>query len=282
MRNYRRLIPGLFILAVILSLCACEKRASREKGPEERILARINGYKMTVSDFNNEKKPFLNYAQIQEDPAKLKDQILRQLITRQLLLQEAQKLNLDKEKAFMKEIENYWKQALLTSLLRNKSDELKGKIEVTEREIEREYGSMQRRLLVESVSLSDAQSALKLSAAKEDFDAVKQSLSREIISDAGSQWWEYKDMSRAFKDAVSDLNKGKICQPFKENGYWQVVRIIDVESQSLEPLENMKHEIMEQIKNEKVAQNLEAWVNKLTKEAQIKIDPKVLEDTKLN
>ena len=62
------------------------------------------------------------------DPAKARAEALDELITKKVLLQEAQAHNFDNDKKFMKEIELYWEQALLKLLLRSKIDELSKKV----------------------------------------------------------------------------------------------------------------------------------------------------------
>jgi hypothetical protein len=61
------------------------------------------------------------------------------LIEKEVLLQEAQRLAIDREKDFMKSIENYWEQALLRILLERKSKEISGLIHVYDNEIEAYY-----------------------------------------------------------------------------------------------------------------------------------------------
>jgi peptidyl-prolyl cis-trans isomerase C len=68
--------------------------------------------------------------------------MLDELITKKILIQEAQKQNFDKDRAFMKEIERYWEQALLKLLLKKRSDELGRGIEVKESEVMEAYGQM--------------------------------------------------------------------------------------------------------------------------------------------
>jgi hypothetical protein len=264
----------------MIFLSSCERRTVPAK--DDPLLARINAYRMMASDFNDEKKPFLNYVPLQDDPATLKGQILTQLITRQVLLQEAQRLDLDKDTAFMKDIENYWKQALLTSLLRRKSDELGDKIVITDDEAAEEYAAMRRKFQVEIVSVRHEQTALSLSGAKEAFETVKQSLGPDLVADLSGEWWERKDMSMAFRGAVAKLDKGDVSQPFREGEYWQVVRIMDVAIEPLDPLETMRPDIIKQIRKERVAKELEAWVDRLMRQAEIKIDQKVLSELKLN
>jgi len=66
------------------------------------------------------------------------------MITRNVLLQEAQEQNFDKDKAFMKEIEKYWEQALLKLLIKKKSAELARTIRVTDEEVKAEYDRLAR------------------------------------------------------------------------------------------------------------------------------------------
>ena len=56
-----------------------------------------------------------------------------------MLLQEAQRQAIDREKGFMKSIENYWEQALLKILLERKSREISGLVHVYDNEIEAYY-----------------------------------------------------------------------------------------------------------------------------------------------
>ena len=61
------------------------------------------------------------------------------LIEKEVLLQEAQRQGIDREKGFMKSIENYWEQALLKILLERKSREISGLVHVYDNEVEAYY-----------------------------------------------------------------------------------------------------------------------------------------------
>ena len=61
------------------------------------------------------------------------------VIERELLVQEAQRLGLDRDPAFMHSIERFWKEVLIKLLLDRKGREISGEVQVYEPEIEAYY-----------------------------------------------------------------------------------------------------------------------------------------------
>ena len=107
--------------------------------PDKKVAAEINKYKMTVEDIRYE---FKNAPYDEADLLKTekgRKEYLGGLIEKEVLLQEAQRHGIDREKDFMKSIENYWEQALLKILLERKSKEISGLIHVYDNEIEDYY-----------------------------------------------------------------------------------------------------------------------------------------------
>jgi len=105
----------------------------------DKVIAQINKYKMTEEDFKYE---FKNAPYDEVDFLKTEKgrrQYLDGAIEKEVLLQEAQHLGIDREKDFMKSIESYWEQALLRILLERKSKEISGLIHVYDNEIEEYY-----------------------------------------------------------------------------------------------------------------------------------------------
>lgn len=127
----------LFLLITLFSLIVgC---SSGNNNAENRIVAQINKYKMTMDDLRYEFKnaPYDQAALLKTETGR--KQYVENLIEKEILLQEAQRQGIDREKDFMKSIENYWEQALLKMLLERKSREISGLVHVYDNEVENYY-----------------------------------------------------------------------------------------------------------------------------------------------
>jgi len=129
------------VLLIILVFCFICSGCSREGSNDKEVVAQINDYKMTVNDLRYEfdNVPYDNAELVSTESGRR--EYLDMLIERELLLQEAQERGIDKEKDFMKSIENYWEQALIKLLLQRKSKEISGSIHVYDDEIKEYYDS---------------------------------------------------------------------------------------------------------------------------------------------
>ena len=128
------------VIAIIVSgivFFGCGRRL-QEKGEEAQVVARINSYELTVRDFKDEADITLSSIELSGDPLKVKEDFLEDMITKKILLQEAQKENFDKDKAFMKEIERYWEQALLKLLIKKKAAEIAKNVTTQDKDIRNE------------------------------------------------------------------------------------------------------------------------------------------------
>lgn len=123
------IVAGL-TLALILSYgCAQEK--------QKKIILRVNNFKMTAEELEEEIKE----AGIPDSP-QARQKFLEDLINRKLILQEAERLGLDKEREFLKAIERFWEQSLLKVMIDRESKEIANQISVDDREIEKCYNEM--------------------------------------------------------------------------------------------------------------------------------------------
>jgi peptidyl-prolyl cis-trans isomerase C len=121
----RNIIIFTAIATLFITGAGCGKKPA---GLDGKIVAKINNYELTAEDFNDEARLTLSNKLLSEDPKKAKEELLDEIITKKVLLQEAQRQNFDKDKAFMKEIERYWEQALIKLMVRKKLDELGGDV----------------------------------------------------------------------------------------------------------------------------------------------------------
>ena len=126
----------VFLCILLFSfLAGCSAGSS----PDKKVVAQIDKYKMTIEDLKYEFKnaPYDEIALLKTENGKKK--YLEGIIEKEVLLQEAQRQGIDREKDFMKSIENYWEQALLRILIERKSREISNLTTVYDNEIEEYY-----------------------------------------------------------------------------------------------------------------------------------------------
>jgi hypothetical protein len=104
-----------------------------------------------------------------------KEKFLKDLISRKLLLQEAEQMGLDKEPEFLKEVERFWEKTLLKNIIYRKSKELSGEVSVYEDEIRAQYEKMIKEGLAEGTY-------------EEMYDRIKWQLLREKQAAAFNEW----------------------------------------------------------------------------------------------
>lgn len=121
-----------FLLVVFVAGCS---RVSKEK----EILAKVNNYEITRQEFEEE---FAQSSSGMTDTVESRKEFLENLINRKLILQDAQRQDLDKDKAFLKMIEKFWEQSLLKLCLDKKSKEIAGSNFVNDKAVEEAYQKM--------------------------------------------------------------------------------------------------------------------------------------------
>ena len=167
-----------FIILGLISVFGCAKEKS------ENIALRINQFVMSAEEFKEE---FKNSSYFVE--GKDKGKFLDDLVNRKLLLQEAERMELDREQDFLKEIELFWEKTLLKSVVNQKSKEFAGKSLVGEDEIRSRYDIMAKEGLTDETF-------------EELYAQMKWQLLREKQTIAFNHWLE-----KLHKEARLEVNK---------------------------------------------------------------------------
>ena len=130
-----------FLLGVLLGVGIVSVGNRERKDPLlDRVVAKVNDYTITVRDFNQEARElapvFKNVSSL--PPQMIKSHILDDMVRREVLLEEAQKLNIDKNGGFMKQVENFWRLSLIKELISRKTNELSGQIKDPDPNVKRQ------------------------------------------------------------------------------------------------------------------------------------------------
>lgn len=165
------------LLFLLLSLVCC----SDEKTVGSKILARINDYHLTLDEFQYQLAAELELDKDFKLTEEAKREFLEGLIKKELLIQEAKRLKLDRKERFVRAIERYWESTLIRDLMDLKGKEIDEKIFVSQEEIEERYKGMK--------------------AAEEEFPPLEEMQGR--ISNELKE----KKKTRMLKEWISDLSK---------------------------------------------------------------------------
>ena len=266
----------LLIITSLLFASGCKKVPAKDK----QILAKINNYEMTVSDFKDEARLRRNNNNLSLDEGEAREQLLKDLINRKILIQEALKLNFDKDKSFMREIERYWEQALLKLLFTNKSEELSRTIRVDDAEVSQAYDKMKKKLFAQFIVLSDKSAAEKLSQATTNFQEAKDSLKDFIVQET-TEWWDWSDLPKGIEDILFSLKPAEMSKVFAYADNWAMVRVLKEETVELGPIQKLAPHIRDKLLRQKKTEALDHWVDSVTKKAKVKINQQLLKETKI-
>lgn len=263
------------VILMMLLITGCA-----EKKKEEKIVANINNYKLTVEDFRYESNEISNAGRVLGEMPVTKRDVLNALITKEVLLQEAVRQNLDKEKDFMGSMELYWEQALLKNLLAGKSQDIAKETVVYEDEINRYRNNMKDKIKAKVIVFSEEKYANKAMKEKDNaLAAWEREPQKFAISYAiPSKWYSLEEGQSPLEYGIFMADRAGGKGVVKMNGKWALVIIEDIAPNDIGTLSALKREeIMRRIRAVKGRESMEQWIELLRRKARIKVDEKVFD-----
>ena len=137
MRRLNLFLSMTTAIGLVFALSGCTQKPAEAR--VEKPVVTINKLQLTGEEVKQE----INQASLAIHEAvntkEAEPEWLSSLIERELLVQEAQRLGLDRQPDFMRTIERFWKEALIKLLLNRKGQEIGDQVHVYEPEIEAYY-----------------------------------------------------------------------------------------------------------------------------------------------
>jgi len=127
-----------FLIAISFFLFCC----GQEQKKEGDVLAKINDYELTLLEFEYQLVEELEMDKDFKLTKEAKKEFLDQLIRKEILIQEAKKLKMDRRQKFIRTIERYWESTLIRDLMELKGKEISKRTSVSEEEIRARYEKM--------------------------------------------------------------------------------------------------------------------------------------------
>jgi hypothetical protein len=191
MKHCSKFIPsalGVFVSAALILFSLVFAGCGSEPNPASRDTAiQVNDWRISLAEFNDLLR-FEVYADPEIDLTQdSRTAFIDYLIQKELMIQEAARLKLDRKEEFVRTIQTYWESTLVRQLLDLKTEEFKKKVLVTENEIDAYYAENKDRF--DGVPTAEAREQIaqsltssKLSAKMEEWiDFLRQNA--EIIID---------------------------------------------------------------------------------------------------
>lgn len=271
------LLMAGFVLLISQAL-ADEKKTTKiaDPKPVPGTIVTVNGVAIT-SVILDEAVANITAQGAQSSP-QLREQVLNELIVREVLSKEAIRLDMDRTNNFKKKMEEARKSLLAESLWADYAS----KHPISEKEEQAEYDRQKKLLgggestpqyLVSDISLeseADAKAAIQRIQKGEDFAKVAESVSRdETTKHKGGQigWVLPAQIAPLISNVMSNLGKGKSnTAPIQTQTGWHVIRVDDIRDFKLPSFEETRQQLKQSLQN----QQRQKFVDEQVKKAEIK------------
>lgn len=228
--------------------------------PEEGVLALVNGRQITQNEFEARWGELSDATRARYEKEGGRRRFLDELITRELLMQEARKQGLDQNDVIRDRAQRYREQLILDELLK---DRIKAKIELSKEELDAFYEKHAHELLT-SLKVQVSQMLLpNLSAAKDlesqinrggDFGkfAQRYSLDSKTKAKGGDLGPYHKDLAIPEVDAVvHTLKPGMVSAPIKTDAGYYLVMVTALDKEIIQADLAVRERLRQELLNEK-------------------------------
>lgn len=277
----KKLVMGLCI-ALLLVSCA-----QKDDG---KVLATLNGDKITLQEFNKEldKIPMNMKMLVASETGK--KEYLDRLIVKRLLLKEAAKAKLEGEKEFQERVNDFKEQLLIETLLKKKitadtqmsEDDLKKYYEEHKEDFKKDREINTRHILVKTEEEAKQVQA-KIQKGEDFIDlARKYSIDPNVRQTGGEIGFQPKgSLIPEYENAALKLNKvGQVSGIVKTQFGFHIIRLEGVKPPTYVPFDEVKDFIKQKNAQDKQKEVLERYIEELRKNAKITINEALLKEDK--
>lgn len=276
MDRLRRLDTTAVLLALLLITSAC----SDKPADPSKALAVINGKELTVGEFD------LRWSQMPESARKSYDspegrkKFLEELITRELLLQEARKRGLDRDRTLVERVERFKERSILDSLMK---EEVDSRVTVTQDEVKAFYTTHSesftapRESRVSHILVKTEADALDLKKRLnegEDFAGLARKVSLDLATRyKGGDLGVIKpgQMVPQFEQAVRHLKVGEISPPVATQFGYHIIKLNDRTAGTVQSFDETKDQVKDQLLLEKKRKRFDELVASLRAKAKLRV-----------
>ncbi len=271
----------LILLCLVFLLFGCGKK---EEGG--KVLATINGDKITLEDFNKELDRIPPNMKMLVLTQSGKQSFLDRYIVKRLLMEEAKKENIEKDKEYQDRLADITEQLLIESLLKKKvatninptEEQLKEYYEKNKEKFKTGQEVDTRQILVKTEKEAKEIRA-KLDKGEDFADLAKKfSIDPSAKSTGGAIGFHGKGTLLPEYEAVAfKMTKvGQISPPVKSQLGYHIIQLQGMKPPAYTPYDEVKEFIKQRIVQERQSEVLEKYVSDLKAKAKITVNAELL------
>lgn len=242
----------------------------------EEVIATVNGSKITQQDY--QRFVFEATQGVKGNPQLNPNDVLNELLSRELIYQDAIKQGMDKRKEIIEELNRLQYRLLVGFAL----DEAIKKSPVTDKELQAIYESDIKNLKLKEYKARHILVKEKTQAeqiiTELDLGGDFSKLAEKHSTDAGSQkkggelgWFKPQQMVAEFSRAAAQLEKGKYSkEPVQSQFGWHIIKLDDSRDVTPPTFEQVKSKLSQVVQQQKVSE----YIQSLKKKAEITINQK--------
>jgi len=248
--------------------------------PDEGVLAFVNGRQITQTEFDTRWGELAEATKARYQKEGGKRLFLDELITRELLMQEARKIGLDQSDAIRDRAQRYREQLILDELLK---DRIKAKVELSNEELEAFYEQHAHELLTPLKVRVALMLLPNISAAKDlekqvnqggDFAkfAQRYSIDGKTKANGGDLGPYRKDLVVPEVDAViHTLKPGMVSAPIKTEAGYYLVMITALDKEIIQADVAVRERLRQELLNEKRRKRFDGVIADIRSKATIRL-----------
>lgn len=233
------------ILTIILAITAATIVFIWPDQPKEKkdILVTINGHDISRTDMQEEGRTGSHHGSGSD--------FIDSVITKQLLIEEAQKLSIDKEPSFRKELKEYYEQSLIKVLMERENTSLQ--VQVSDKDVDNYLNSFGKTYTFMRLKTMEPPSV--------------ESLKKQGMVHSA----RFEDLSENLQLVIASLKPGKMAMEFETGNENYAVLLDKIEGSTERPVSIDPIKVRKTLAEHKRRQQINNWINDLRKKASVTI-----------
>lgn len=288
--NYLSAVRVTVPMVLALALFACKPSTTDQAKKEGKTLAEVNGNIITTDDFRQEADRLPPYLKPMVQSAEGKKELLDSMIVREIILEQAKKEGVDKDKEVSDRLEDLRKRLIVETYLKKKVEK---EAQVSDADMKKFYDVNKEKFKGgEQVKAShilvktekEAQDVLAQLKKGASFEELAKKYSTDSTASKGGDlgWFPRGAMVPEFDKAAFSLKDGEMSGIVKTNFGFHIIKVTGKRPAGIRSYDEVKEQIKATLLPSKQQEIFQKMKEDLKKSSKVSIKEDVLKDLSLD